>query len=29
MTYDGEAETNERNFTIHGDNIRLAATRND
>jgi len=29
MTYEGEAETNERNFTIHGDNIRLAATRND
>lgn len=29
MTYDGEAETNERSFTIHGDNIRMAATRND
>lgn len=29
MTYDGEAKTNDRNFTIHGDNIRLAATRND
>ena len=28
MIYDGEAETSERNFTIHGDNIRMAATRN-
>lgn len=28
MIYDGEAETSERSFTIHGDNIRLAATRN-
>ena len=28
MTYDGEAETNERNFTIHGDNVRMAAIRN-
>ena len=28
MIYDGEAETSERNFTIHGDNIRLAAIRN-
>ena len=28
MIYDGEAETTERNFTIHGDNIRMAATRN-
>jgi len=28
MIYDGEAETNERNFTIHGDDIRMAATRN-
>ena len=28
MIYDGEAETNERNFTIHGDNIRMAAIRN-
>ena len=28
MVYDGEAETNERSFTIHGDNIRMAATRN-
>ena len=28
MIYNGEAETSERNFTIHGDNIRMAATRN-
>lgn len=28
MIYDGEAETDERSFTIHGDNIRMAATRN-
>lgn len=28
MTYDGEAETLERSFTIHGDNIRMAAIRN-
>ena len=28
MIYDGEAETSERAFTIHGDNIRMAATRN-
>ena len=28
MIYDGEAETNERNFKIHGDNIRMAAMRN-
>ena len=28
MIYDGEAETSERSFTIHGDNIRMAATRN-
>ena len=28
MIYDGEAETSERNFTIHGDNIRMVATRN-
>ena len=28
MIYDGEAETNERNFKIHGDNIRMAAIRN-
>ena len=29
MIYDGEAETNERSFTIHGDNIRMAAIRNN
>ena len=28
MIYDGEAEINERGFTIHGDNIRMAALRN-
>jgi len=28
MIYDGEAETSERAFTIHGDNIRMAAIRN-
>ena len=28
MIYNGEAETNERNFKIHGDNIRMAAIRN-
>jgi hypothetical protein len=28
MIYDGEAETTNRNFMIHGDNIRMAATRN-
>ena len=28
MVYDGEAETVERNYKIHGDNIRMAATRN-
>ena len=28
MVYDGEAETSERAFTIHGDNIRMAAIRN-
>ena len=28
MIYDGEAETNERSFKIHGDNIRMAAIRN-
>ena len=28
MIYDGEAETAERAFTIHGDNIRMAAIRN-
>ena len=29
MTYQGEAESNERNFKIYGDDIRMAATRND
>ena len=29
MIYDGEAEISERNFTVHGDNIRMAATRNN
>ena len=29
MIYDGEAETSERTFTLHGDNIRMAATRNN
>lgn len=28
MIYDGEVENNERNYTIHGDNIRMAAIRN-
>ena len=28
MIYDGEAESNERSFKIHGDNIRMAAIRN-
>ena len=28
MIYDGEAKTSERAFTIHGDNIRMAAIRN-
>ena len=28
MTYDGEAQTSEREFKIHGDNIRMAAIRN-
>ena len=28
MIYEGEAEVNERGFTIHGDNIRLVAKRN-
>jgi len=28
MFYDGEAGTSERSFAIHGDNIRMAATRN-
>ena len=29
MTYDGEAESNERNFKIYGDDIRMAAIRNN
>lgn len=28
MIYDGEAKTANRNFKIHGDNIRMAAIRN-
>ena len=28
MTYDVEAESNERSFKIYGDDIRMAATRN-
>ena len=28
MIYDGEAETNNRDFKIHGDDIRMAAIRN-
>ena len=28
MVYDGEAENNNRTFTIHGDNIRMVASRN-
>ena len=28
MIYDGEAESNERNFKIHGDDIRMVAKRN-
>ena len=28
MVYEGEAETNERNFRIHGDDIHMAAMRN-
>ena len=28
MIYEGEAETNERNFKVYGDDIRMAATRN-
>ena len=28
MVYDGEAETIHRDYRIHGDNIRMAATRN-
>ena len=29
MTYKGEAETNERSFKIYGDDIRMAAIRNN
>lgn len=29
MVYDGEAESNERSFKVYGDDIRMAATRND
>ena len=29
MTYEGEAETNERSFKIYGDGIRMVAMRND
>ena len=29
MVYDGEAETNERSFKVYGDNIRMAAIRNE
>ena len=29
MTYQGEAESNERNFKVYGDDIRMAATRNN
>ena len=29
MIYEGEAETNERCFKIYGDDIRMAATRNN
>ena len=28
MTYNGEAESNERSFKVYGDDIRMAATRN-
>ena len=28
MVYEGEAETDERNYKIYGDDIRMAATRN-
>ena len=28
MIYDGKAESNNKTFSIHGDNIRMAATRN-
>ena len=29
MTYEGEAESNERTFKIYGDDIRMAAIRNN
>ena len=29
MTYDGEAESNERSFKVYGNDIRMAAIRND
>ena len=29
MTYEGEAESNERSFKIYGDDIRMAAIRNN
>ena len=29
MVYDGEAETNERSFKVFGDDIRMAAIRNN
>ena len=29
MTYEGEAETNERSFKVYGDGIRMAAIRNN
>ena len=29
MVYEGEAETNERSFKIYGDDIRMAAIRNN
>ena len=29
MTYEGEAETSERSFKIYGDDIRMAAIRNN
>ena len=29
MTYEGEAETNERSFKVYGDDIRMAAIRNN
>ena len=29
MVYEGEAETNDRSFKIYGDDIRMAATRNN